>query len=185
MGFPRQRTLAPHPGRAPPASPAKPIRDGTDAGGRPLRQARCGAPVTFRFVDHTAELQLELEAPAREALFAEAVAALAHLLAERAAPAPPPGVSPPAESLRQVTAAARDDPALLAAWLDELLFVAESEQLAPRGVVQLDVGAGEVRGLVSFVAAAGTQPVKGVTYHDLLLERSQDGGWRGRVVLDV
>ena len=77
-----------------------------------------------------------------------------------------------------------DDPTLLASWLDELVFLAESEGLVPRRVERLDVGPREVTGLVSFVRGAPPHLVKGVTYHDLVLAY-EEGAWRARVVLDV
>ena len=46
--------------------------------------------MSYRFVDHTAELQLELEAPTREDVFREAVAALGELLAGDSQPAGAP-----------------------------------------------------------------------------------------------
>lgn len=133
--------------------------------------------VSFRFVDHTAELQLELEAPTREGVFAEAVAALAEVLGGD-------GGSVGASRTRELSAQAGDDAALLAAWLEELVFVAETEGLIPRAAERVEVGAHEVRGLVSFVEEAPRHLVKAVTYHDL--ELGFDGErWRGRAILDV
>jgi SHS2 domain-containing protein len=133
--------------------------------------------MSYRFVDHTAELQLELESPTRAAVFEEAVLALAEVLGRGAAPKG-------ALRLRELVVAAKDDPALLAAWLDELVFVAETEGLVPRRVESIDVDRDRVRSLVSFVVAEPIHVVKGVTYHDLRLWRD-DVTWRGRVVLDV
>jgi SHS2 domain-containing protein len=133
--------------------------------------------VSYRFVDHTAELQLEIEAPTRAAVLAEAVLALADLLG---AEGEPRGVI----REREVAVRADDDPALLAAWLDELVFVAETEGLVPRRAEQLDVGLGEARGTVLFAEGPPPHLVKGVTYHDLELA-PDGGGWRGRAVLDV
>lgn len=131
----------------------------------------------YRFVDHTAELELALEAPSREAVLADAVLALGELLA---------GDTPPAARVttRDVSVEAHDDPALLAAWLEEIVFVAESESLVPRRVVSLEAAATTVHGVVAFAEGAPPHLVKGVTYHQLELAR--DGAvWRGRVVLDV
>jgi len=133
--------------------------------------------VSYRFVDHTSELQLEIEAPTRAAVFEEAVRALGEVLS---GDAESPGMS----QTRELAVQAPDDPALLAAWLDELVFVAESEGLVPRSAERLEVGAHGVRGIVSFVADSPPHLVKGVTYHDL--DFWYDGvTWRGRAVLDV
>jgi len=133
--------------------------------------------VSYRFVDHTAELQLELEAPSRAAVFEDAVLAIAELLVGDTTPAAP-------SRSREVVVAAGDDPALLAAWLDELLFVAETECVVPQRVESIDVVRDGIRAVVSFAEAKPVHSVKGATYHDLRL--AQDGEtWRGRVVLDV
>lgn len=133
--------------------------------------------MSYRFVDHTAELQLEIEAPSRAAVFSDAVLALAELLAGDRRP-------DGAREARRVSVRAADDPALLAAWLDEIVFVAETERLVPLGAERLDVGTGEVRGVVSFAEGAAPHLVKGVTYHDLALFRDGET-WRARVILDV
>lgn len=77
-------------------------------------------------MDHTAELELEVQAPTEQAVFVEATAALGELLAEDPDDARD---APPAR--REVSAQASDRPALLAAWLEELVFLAETEGLQP------------------------------------------------------
>jgi SHS2 domain-containing protein len=146
---------------------------------RPGVAAKLGAGdyVSYRFVDHTSELELELEAPSRGGVFEDAVLALGELLAGDAG-------QEGAVRTRELAARAGDDPALLAAWLAEIVFVAETEGLVPRGVERLEVDTSDVRGVVSFAEGTPRHLVKGVTYHDLELVR--DGStWRGRAVLDV
>lgn len=137
-----------------------------------------GDEVSFRFVDHTAELQLEIQAPTRAAVFSEAVRAIAELLGGDGEP--PAG----ARQVRELSVHAPDDPALLAAWLDEILFVADTEDLVPLRAERLNVGTGGIRGAVSFVEGSPPHLVKGVTYHDLQLS-CVEGTWQGRAVLDV
>lgn len=133
--------------------------------------------MAYRFVDHTAELQLELEAPTKGQVLREATAALAELLganrdddAERVS--------------RELAVTAADDPALLAAWIDEVVFVAESEELVPLEVGVVVTGEGRAQGTVTFARGAPPPLVKGVTYHDLVLAPA-GRGWHGRAVLDV
>jgi SHS2 domain-containing protein len=141
------------------------------------RDAAAGDAVSFRFVDHTAELQLELEAPTRADVLREAVLALAELLTTDAVELGVPVT-------RELSASAVDGPALLAAWLDEIVFAAESEGLVPQRADALEAEETTVRGTVTFARGAPPHLVKGVTYHDLVLAREGDV-WRGRVVLDV
>ena len=131
----------------------------------------------YRFVDHTAELQLELEAPTKENLLQEAVLALGELLGGV-------GAGEADEVSREISVAAADDAALLAAWIDEIVFVAESEGLRPRRAVEIRVVEGDASGRVTFARGAPPHLVKGVTYHDLVLAPAREG-WYGRVVLDV
>jgi SHS2 domain-containing protein len=135
------------------------------------------ATVSYRFVDHTAELQLEIDAPTRAAVFEHAVLALGELLGRD-------GGTEGTSRTRALSVEAGDDPALLAAWIDEIVFVAETEGLVPRRVERIDAGPSVVHALVSFTEGTPPHVIKGATYHDLELGRHGDT-WRGRVVLDV
>jgi SHS2 domain-containing protein len=132
----------------------------------------------YRWVEHTGELELEIESESEEGVFTEAVDAVAELLAdEEDAPEGP-------RSEREVSVAGVDRPRLLAAWLGELAFLAETEGLVPIGLRQLRIGEGA---LGATIVAQRTDPphlIKAVTYHRLSFEQL-DGRWRARAVLDV
>ena len=128
----------------------------------------------YRWGEHTAGLELAIEAPTQEAVFEEALAAYAELV----------GPSLEGEQVvHSVEVEAPDRAALLAAWLDELVFLAETEAFVPeRAEIALSPGAVSAR----VVGHHGDPPhvVKAVTYHEL--EFSPAGaGWQARVVLDV
>jgi len=127
----------------------------------------------YRFVDHTAELELELEADSPEGALGEALRAFAELVGT--------GEGDPVE--RKVDIRAPDLPTLLAAWLDELLFVAETEGLLP-DAAEVSVVDGRVTGTLSGRRGDFRPLVKAVTLHRLRLRR-ENGVWRGRVVFDV
>jgi SHS2 domain-containing protein len=129
----------------------------------------------FRWIEHTAELELELESATLEGVFADALAALAELLEDDTTGRP---------GFREVIATAADRPALLAAWLEELVFLAETEGFVPEAVDGLELRDGEVRARIRGRLGDPPHLVKAVTYHTLELDRT-DGGWRGRAVLDV
>ncbi len=133
------------------------------------------AVTVYRFVDHTAELELQLEAGTREGVLAEAAAALGEILGGA-------GDAPPVH--REVRASATDDAALLAAWLDELVFLAETEGFVPERVEAVRVAGHVASGSVEGRIGSPPHLVKGVTYNDLEL-RLDGATWRGRVVLDV
>ena len=132
---------------------------------------------SHRWIEHTAELQLELHAGSEAAIFRQAVHALRELL-EDDEPATGPHVE------RAVEAEATDRGALLAEWLAELVFLAETEGLVPDEARNLVVGEDSVTAVVVGRATEPRHLVKAVTYHDLELHRDPDG-WRGNVVLDV
>ncbi len=118
---------------------------------------------------------MEIEAGTERAVFSEALHALRELLADGAE----------REVVRrEVAVDGRDRAALLAAWLDELVFLAETEDLVPEEVESIELAG---RGLVASVRCRRGFPrhvVKGATYHRLAFERS-DRGFRATVVLDV
>lgn len=129
--------------------------------------------MTWRWLDHTSEVELEVIAGAEAAVFEEAAAALGELLAG--------GPGDPVE--REVRVAANDRGALLVAWLEELLFLAETERLVPEGA-ELRLAPGALAGVVRGRRADARPLVKAVTYHRLEVAQD-DAGWHARVVLDV
>src|SRR5829696_1524847 len=98
-----------------------------------------------RWIEHTAELQLEIHARSEAGVFRQAVEALRELLEDDQ-----PARGDRAE--RTVEAEATDRGALLAEWLAELVFLAESDGLVPEEVRDLVVGEDSV----TATAGAGT-----------------------------
>lgn len=131
--------------------------------------------MTYRWVEHTGELELQIEAQTEEEVFAEALAAFAELVGN--------GQQGEIER-RRVAADASDRAALLAQWLEELVFLAETEDFVPERLASLKLGD---RALLAEVDGRQGRPphlVKGVTYHRL--ELAYDGtSWRARAILDV
>jgi SHS2 domain-containing protein len=129
----------------------------------------------FRWVDHTAELELEIEAPSEEAVFEEALAALAELAGDADGP----------ETTREVEVEAPDPALLLVEWLSELVYLSETEQLVPERVAALELADGKLRATVVARRGEPSHLVKAVTLHRLELRPDAKVGWRARVVLDV
>ncbi|MBD0291345.1 MAG: archease [Thermoleophilia bacterium] len=128
----------------------------------------------YRWVSHTGEAELELEASRESDVFVDALHALAEVLGE-------PDGQP---ERRTVELEARDLETLLADWLSELVYLAEAERFLGR---EAEVGLADGRLLRAVVEGSLGRPsflVKGVTYHGLSFGPA-DGGWRARVVLDV
>jgi SHS2 domain-containing protein len=130
----------------------------------------------FRWVDHTAELELEIDARTEREVLADALTALAELLTvddrswER--------------DERTVHVSASDRPALLAAWLEELVFLAESQGFVATRIEGLELSHNALTAMVTGVLDDPRPVVKAVTYHRLLFEPAGDR-YVARVVLDV
>jgi SHS2 domain-containing protein len=139
--------------------------------------------VAYRWVEHTGELELELEAPTEREVFEQGLAALRELLqSDRGAAVGEPGT---AAGDRAVSLRSRDRATLLADWLAELAFLAESEGLVPERVGSLELGESSLEAVVEGYRGDPPHLVKAVTYHGLSFERSPTGGWRATAVLDV
>ena len=150
-------------------------------------------PCMYRWVDHTAELELEIRAATEHEVFADALAALAELLGAG-------GGDGEEGQRREIAVSAPDRPALLAAWMEELVFLAESEGFEPARMESLELGReaslelgreaslelGRERLEATVRGRLGDPPplVKAVTYHRLAFERC-DSGYCATVVLDV
>jgi SHS2 domain-containing protein len=131
--------------------------------------------VTYRWVDHTSEVELEIEAAGEREVLEAAVRALAELHGIDT-------IGSTAE--RRLTAHAADRPALLAAWMEELVFLAESEGFVATEVLDLDLDAGSVSATVAGVLDEPPPLVKAITYHRLAFEPAGEV-YVAHVILDV
>ena len=134
----------------------------------------------YRWVEHTGEVELEIEAADEAAVFREGFEAMRELLA--GGEGVPEGGEEPLT--RTVELAGRDRAALLADWLAELAILGETEGLVPQRIRELELDADVVRATLEGRAGSPSHLVKGATYHRLAFEPSGDG-WFARVVLDV
>jgi len=131
--------------------------------------------MTYAWHDHTAELELHVESETEEGVYRDSLAAFGELV----------GGDESGEAVRMpVEVAAADRAALLVAWLEELVYLADARALEPERVTDLAVSDGELRATVEGRVAAPRPLVKAVTYHGA--EFHHDGSrWHARVVLDV
>jgi SHS2 domain-containing protein len=129
----------------------------------------------YRWIDHTAEVELAIEAGSEREVLEDATRALAELLGFDKVLG--------AES-RSVKVSARDRAALLAAWLDELIYLAEHEGFVATALEELRLDEASVTAVVTGLLGEPPPLVKAVTYHRLaFLPTSR--GYLANVVLDV
>jgi SHS2 domain-containing protein len=130
------------------------------------------------FVEHTSEVELRLHAPTLAGLFVEAGRAVAELMlgdGERA----------PESVVAEVVVTAPDREALLAAWIDELVFRAETRKavFTTFTIARIDDHelAAELRGIAEPVIKTA---VKAATFFNLRVAE-EAGRFVATVVLDV
>lgn len=129
-------------------------------------------------VEHTGELEFHVEARTLEGLFLEAARALGRIMGRARADSEPEPIEP-------VTLAARDRNALLAEWLNELIFLSDRDKrLFEVSKLEL-VNERALRAwIVGREVAELKRQVKAATMHRLdILESAR--GFQANVVLDV
>ena len=131
-----------------------------------------------RFVEHTGELELRVEAPTLAALLEEGARALAEVMAEDAS-------GPPTASLERVEVAASDREALLVAFLNELVYRGEVNKCVyhEARVDRADDRRVEAT-LRGRTPSSPRTAVKAATWHRLRV-RQTPAGLEATVVLDV
>src|SRR5437660_8949923 len=85
------------------------------------------------------------------------------------------GSGPTVSERRTVAVNGPDLPALLAAWLEELVYVAESEGFVGLRLEELSLAERSLSAVVEGVVGDPPPLVKAVTYHRLAFSRSGDG----------
>jgi SHS2 domain-containing protein len=128
--------------------------------------------------DHASEIRLRIRAATMPELLAEAGRALAKLQLREAS-------SEAAPISRDIEISAPDRAALLAEWLNELIFLAETEAWVPDRFEMTHATDTSVRVRASGVPFARLSGlVKAATLHGLRVDEVP-GGLEGEVVLDV
>src|SRR3990172_2198762 len=107
----------------------------------------------YCFVEHTAELEIELEADSPEGVLEEARRAFAELV----------GTGTGGVVERDVSIDVADLPALLAAWLDELVFLADTEGVVAESA-QLSLEGVRLTGVIRGRRGEPRPLVKGATF---------------------
>lgn len=137
--------------------------------------------MTYRFLRHTADLRVEIEAPDLERLLWDATDLMRRLFLGESR-------MTPAER-REITVGGEDEAELVFAYLRELLYGFAVDTFVPALLERATFANGSLSAVVSGErfdpARHEPQPeVKAVTRHGLMVERV-DGGWRAEVLFDV
>jgi SHS2 domain-containing protein len=128
----------------------------------------------YEWKSHTAEIELHVVAPTEEGVFADAADAFGRYIELDRDGGP---------ARHDLGVDAPDRGALLVAFLEELIFLAETEGFVPdRTDVRLD--GDRLDGFVEGRRTRIDPLVKAATYHGLRFEREGDL-WNARIVFDV
>lgn len=129
----------------------------------------------YRWIEHTGELELELEAASDVDIFSESLVAIGELV----------GNGELGEAIDfHIELAAADRGPLLVDWLNELVYLIETEAFEPSSVGELSIQDGNLKARVEGHRGNPSHLVKAVTLNRL--EFGEHAGvWRARVVLDV
>ena len=135
-------------------------------------------PPSREAVDHRSEIQLRIRAGSLEELLAEAGRGLAEIQLQG-------GSATPGGPWRPIEVTAPDRAALLVEWLNELIYLAETERWIPLEFRVEEATAREARARARG-ATVDRAPglVKAATFHGLRVEEIP-GGLEGEVVLDI
>ena len=131
--------------------------------------------MTYEWRSHTAEVELHVDAPSAEQVYADAIDAFGRLveLGDDGEP-----------GKHELVLEGREPGDLLVALLEELIYLADTRSFLPDGLDGLTLGAAGLRATLTGRYAALDPIVKAATYHGLAFE-PYERGWRARVVLDV
>jgi len=131
-----------------------------------------------QWLDHTSEVQLQVEAESLAGLAAEAGRALGLLLLHDV-PARPEGPA------REIQVESVDREALLVDWLNEILFLAEVERWVAVEFDILEISSVHLKASALGVPVEESPAlVKAATFHGLAVEE-RAGGLQAEVIFDV
>jgi SHS2 domain-containing protein len=133
---------------------------------------------SHEIIDHASELRLRIRAASMSELLAEAGRALAKIQLRQSGGAPAP-------KWRDIEVLASDRAALLAEWLNELIFLGETEAWVP---VQFEIARATDTSARARASGMSLDRVPGLvkaaTLHGLRVDEIP-GGLEGEVILDV
>ena len=140
--------------------------------------------MAYRFLEHTADMGVEIEANSFESLLSEGLLALTDTLTEVER------VKLELELPFELVAPSRED--LLVEWLSELVYLFETKSVLLRQTdleVEAEGGGWRLRGTVRGERYDPDRHrikrlVKAITYHQLEV-RSSTTGWSARVIFDI
>lgn len=139
----------------------------------------------FQEIEHTADWALRVWAASLPELFVDAARGMFHLAAPALADAPVSAAPGPVGLPRTLDIAAGDAESLLVAWLQELLYLSETEGVIfEHFSIERLTSTHLTATAWAWPAGRPEKPIKAVTYHNLAIRR-EDDGYSVALVFDV
>lgn len=132
--------------------------------------------MSFRFLDHPGEVELVVDAAGEPEIYGEALHAFAELVEQDTGGRP---------GQRHIRLEAPDRVSLLVDWLNELVYLADTDGFVPERIETMSLEGTRLDATVSGrLEAAPSSLVKAATFSGAAFERGAHG-WCARIVLDV
>ena len=135
--------------------------------------------MTFKFLEHTADIKFIVKASSIEKLFEQCVLAMASYMVE--------GRKIKFSATKNIKASAKkgDNEALLYAFLDELIFLVDAEGFVPsKAKVSIKSGKLEAKIYGDSTKEKHLNHIKSPTFAEMYVKK-EISGWKAQVVLDV
>jgi SHS2 domain-containing protein len=150
--------------------------------GKKHLKERAHLKTSYRFLEHTADMGIEATGATLEELFTNTACALREMIFGVLPPDPEP------ISL-DINLEGMDIEELLVSWLNEILYLFETQQFVPVSFRVLKVGSTHMSASMSGRVFEKNRlslqrEVKAVTYHQLMLKKTE-GGWLARLFVDL
>ncbi len=135
----------------------------------------------YRLLEHTGDIGITVWAGSLKGLFQEAARALFDIITDRKKVA--------ARLKREVSVLGSGKEELMVAWLNELLYLHEVEELLFRDFTLSKIEQGSLKGVARGEKFQENHhliktAVKAVTYHQLEIKQL-DGRWQARIIFDI
>lgn len=133
----------------------------------------------WRFLDHTADIRLEVWGTSLERLFVNAARSLLTLLASPA--------QPDKKERIEVSIDGGETDELLVNWLREILFYSQTRRLVITDIHILELSESRLKASLMGVKAqvrTDVLEIKGVTYHGSSIQEN-DKGFTARIIFDI
>jgi SHS2 domain-containing protein len=139
----------------------------------------------YEILEHTADLKIRIFGKTKEELFLNALLAMAELMK--------PELEKGMKAKREIKVKSADLPALLVDFLNEALYLSQSNKEVYNGIEfnkffdpSADSGQAEIEGIVSGGKAVRFgEDIKAVTHHNLEVRQKDDGSWEAIILFDI